>query len=259
MPFHEYVAAGADDRQGRTPFILTLTRDRTLRRLAVSAEMVGLAVERQQFWSQLRQLAGLEIPVVVHDTVVSQMESEFERHADALRLDYEAKVAELKANLPAQIARRLAEGLLKNAGGSAAVAELLASLPSVAVVAPMAAPAAAVSAPVQAPVGAVAAVAAVAAPAASVATVVDDEPLMLEAYIDSVRCTSCNECTNLNNKMFAYNGDKQAFVKDAKAGTYQQLVIAAERCPVSIIHPGSPLNPKEKDLAKWVKRAEKFN
>ncbi len=59
--------------------------------------------------------------------------------------------------------------------------------------------------------------------------------------------------------MFAYNGDKQAYVKDPHAGTFQQLVVAAERCPVSIIHPGSPLNPKEKDLPKWIKRAEKFN
>jgi pyruvate-ferredoxin/flavodoxin oxidoreductase len=98
-----------------------------------------------------------------------------------------------------------------------------------------------------------------AAKAATVATVADDEPLALEAYIDSARCTSCNECTNLNNKMFAYNADKQAYVKNAGAGTFQQLVIAAERCPVSIIHPGTPLSPKEKDLAKWVKRAEKFN
>ena len=73
---------------------------------------------------------------------------------------------------------------------------------------------------------------------------------MLEAYIDSARCTTCNECTNLNNRMFAYNADKQAQVKDARAGTFQQLVVAAERCPVSIIHPGSPLNPKEKDLAE---------
>jgi pyruvate-ferredoxin/flavodoxin oxidoreductase len=98
-----------------------------------------------------------------------------------------------------------------------------------------------------------------AAPAAVATAVADDETLVLEAYIDSARCTSCNECTNLNNKMFAYNADKQAYVKDARAGTFQQLVVAAERCPVSIIHPGSPLNPKEKDLAKWVKRAEKFN
>jgi pyruvate-ferredoxin/flavodoxin oxidoreductase len=95
--------------------------------------------------------------------------------------------------------------------------------------------------------------------ATTAAAVADDEPLVLEAYIDSVRCTSCNECTNLNNRMFAYNADKQAYVKDVTAGTFQQLVVAAERCPVSIIHPGSPLNPKEKDLPKWMKRAEKFN
>lgn len=80
----------------------------------------------------------------------------------------------------------------------------------------------------------------------------------MEAYIDSARCTSCNECINLNKKMFAYNEKKQAYVADAKAGPYKDLVTAAERCPVSIIHPGSPLNPGEKDLAKWVKRAEKF-
>jgi pyruvate-ferredoxin/flavodoxin oxidoreductase len=204
------------------------------------------------------------------------METEFEQRADALRVDYEAKVAELKASLPTQIARRLAEGLIKNAGSSAAVAQLLASLPSVSAlsslqpasgngsltknIAQPTTPTAAVHAP-PAPVAAAAAVAPApsAAPLAAAAAVADDETMVLEAYIDSARCTACNECTNLNNKMFAYNGDKQAYVKDPKAGTFQQLVIAAERCPVSIIHPGSPLNAKEKDLAKWVKRAEKFN
>jgi pyruvate-ferredoxin/flavodoxin oxidoreductase len=35
--------------------------------------------------------------------------------------------------------------------------------------------------------------------------------------------------------------------------------MGAERCPVDIIHPGTPLNPKEKDLDKWIKRAEPFN
>jgi len=259
MLFHQYVAASADDREGRTPFIWALTRERKLRRLTVSAEMVELAAERQQFWSQLRQLAGLEVPVAVHDTVVGQMESEFEQRADALRLDYEAKIAELKASLPTQIARRLAEGLLRNAGSSAAVAELLASLPSVGKPSGNGAVSNTVASP--APVAAVspAAPAPSSAPIAVATAVAEDEPLVLEAYIDSARCTTCNECTNLNNKLFAYNADKQAYVKDARAGTFQQLVVAAERCPVSIIHPGSPLNAKERDLAKWVKRAEKFN
>jgi pyruvate-ferredoxin/flavodoxin oxidoreductase len=59
--------------------------------------------------------------------------------------------------------------------------------------------------------------------------------------------------------MFGYNADKQPYVKDPRAGTFAQLVQAAERCPAGIIHPGTPLNPGEKDLAKWVKRAERFN
>jgi len=84
------------------------------------------------------------------------------------------------------------------------------------------------------------------------------EGIAIEAYIESERCTSCDECTNLNKRLFAYNDKKQAYLKDAKAGTFKELVTAAERCPAQIIHPGTPLNPKEKDLEKWVKRAEKF-
>jgi pyruvate-ferredoxin/flavodoxin oxidoreductase len=85
-----------------------------------------------------------------------------------------------------------------------------------------------------------------------------EEGLGLEPYIQSELCTACNECTNINKKMFAYNAKKQAYIKDAKAGTFRELVMAAEKCPVTIIHPGTPLNPKEKDLEKWVKRAARF-
>ena len=81
----------------------------------------------------------------------------------------------------------------------------------------------------------------------------------MEAFIESVRCTTCDECTNLNSRLFAYNANKQAYIKNAKAGTFAQLVQAAEKCPVSAIHPGTPLNPREKDLAKWIERAKPFN
>jgi pyruvate-ferredoxin/flavodoxin oxidoreductase len=108
----------------------------------------------------------------------------------------------------------------------------------------------------------VAAAAAAAAPAAAPAPVpagAEAEEFAIEAYIETERCTSCNECTNLNGKMFAYNENKQAYIKDPKAGTFAHLVQAAEKCPASIIHPGTPLNKKEKDLEKWVKRAARFN
>ncbi|MEE8361028.1 MAG: ferredoxin, partial [Gemmatimonadales bacterium] len=71
--------------------------------------------------------------------------------------------------------------------------------------------------------------------------------------------TTCDECTNINNRLFAYDDKKQAYIKDPRAGTFKELVQAAEKCPVEIIHPGTPLNPKEKGLEKWIKRAEPFN
>ena len=79
-----------------------------------------------------------------------------------------------------------------------------------------------------------------------------------EAYIETPRCTSCNECTNINPKMFAYNENKQAYIKDVMAGTYAQLVEAAESCQVSIIHPGKPRDLNEPDLDALIPRAEPF-
>ena len=79
-----------------------------------------------------------------------------------------------------------------------------------------------------------------------------------DAYIDTPRCTTCNECTNLNNRMFAYDANKQAYIADIKAGTYRELVEAAESCQVAIIHPGKPRNPDEPDIAELLKRAEPF-
>lgn len=57
-------------------------------------------------------------------------------------------------------------------------------------------------------------------------------------YIDSALCTSCDECINRNPQMFRYNDDRQAYIADAKAGTYKQLVKAAAACPANCIHPG---------------------
>ncbi|MBX7055880.1 MAG: ferredoxin, partial [Pyrinomonadaceae bacterium] len=77
-------------------------------------------------------------------------------------------------------------------------------------------------------------------------------------YIESARCTSCNECTHINAKMFAYDENKQAYIADPSAGTFRQLVEAAEGCQVSIIHPGVPRNPKEPGIEELIARAAAF-
>ena len=113
----------------------------------------------------------------------------------------------------------------------------------------------AAAAPAAAPAAAASAPAAAAAPAAAPA---EPERSPDEAYIDTPRCATCNECTNINNKMFVYDANKQAYIADINAGTYAQLVEAAENCQVAIIHPGKPRNPKEPGLEELLKRAEPF-
>ena len=80
-----------------------------------------------------------------------------------------------------------------------------------------------------------------------------------EPWIETPRCTTCDECTTRNPRMFAYDDNKQAYIADPDAGTFRDLVEAAETCQVAIIHPGKPRNPDEPGLEELVRRAEPFN
>ena len=266
--FHEYVALADAEREGKTPFIYVLGTDKKAERWTVSVEIVRLAEERLQYWAQLRELAGVVVPQSTRDRVHDSLRAELDERLDAVRKEYEAKLADLTATYPTVVARQLAEGLLK------AVPQIGPMIAASGFVMPAAAPAVVSGpsvlqgvppvTPVEPPVAPK-----VPAEPPAPAAVATPEPalsppqaangvLAIEAYIDSERCTTCNECTNLNKKMFSYNGDKQAYIKDANAGTFAQLVQAAEKCPVGAIHPGTPLNLNEKDLEKWQKRAQAF-
>jgi hypothetical protein len=84
-------------------------------------------------------------------------------------------------------------------------------------------------------------------------------PASDDPWIETIRCTTYNECTQINDRMFAYNADKRAYVADPDAGTFRELVEAAESCQVAIIHPGKPRNPNEPGLEELLARAEPFN
>ena len=116
------------------------------------------------------------------------------------------------------------------------------------------------------PAAAAAAAPTVAAPATAAAAVPEAAPAAAEeaarnpdeAYIETERCSSCNECTQLNGKMFAYNDNQQAYIKDVSAGTYAELVQAAENCQVAVIHPGKPRDASEPGLPELLERAKPF-
>jgi pyruvate-ferredoxin/flavodoxin oxidoreductase len=260
VPFHEYIDMDEDEREGETAFIYTVDAKRHLSKIAVSEEIVELAEERLRHWAQLKEMAGIDVSDNMRDAVAETMTDELESRLTALRSEYEAKIAQLKTQYPLLIARRLAEGLLKG-NADKTVAQLLEKAenwggPVLDAPADFSIPSPATPAPATAAPAASAA-AASAAPAAAVAE--EEEALGNEPYIDTLRCTSCDDCLKVNPKVFVYNDDQQAEIGDARAGSFKQIVMAAEACPAECIHPGDPLNPKEKGLDKLIKRAEPFN
>jgi len=113
----------------------------------------------------------------------------------------------------------------------------------------------AIGAPPAAPADSSTAAPAEAAPAAEVAA---DTPSSDEPWIETARCSTCNECQNINDRLFGYNGNQQAYIKDLNAGSYREMVEAAEACQVAVIHPGKPWNPKEPGLEELLERAKPF-
>ena len=208
------------------------------------------------------------------ESIASELEQGFEVRVAEIRAEYERTINELKTSVPPLVARRLAEGLLRSGNGQLTVSELLGRARTEPGLQPVTADSIAAAASVigDAAASAPAAAAATVEPAAITAvpeapTEVEtaaedddtDDDFVMEPYIETARCTSCDECININKKLFAYNDAKQAYIKDPKAGSFAEIVQAAEKCTAEIIHPGTPLNPKEKDLEKWIKRAAPFN
>ena len=294
QPLRDWLAADAERRAGRTPFVDA--PDGTRRRVA--PELLALGAERAALWQLLGELAGTRPAPGVRQSIATETRAVFEREGANARAAAERKLEEARQSLPGVIARRLAEGLIRAGADNPSLGDLLAracgsgALPDLAALAsareqlaasdgespggPLSADgagagagAAAATATAEAPPGSASAsstqVAVVdqapSSDAVSDATAADDEDdeaLAMDPYIESLRCTSCNECTNMNGRLFVYNAKRQATIGDPDAGSFAQLVQAAEKCPVAIIHPGTPRNPDEKDLEKWVQRAARF-
>ncbi len=79
-----------------------------------------------------------------------------------------------------------------------------------------------------------------------------------DAFIDSFLCTSCTDCMKVNPRVFGYDANKQAYIADAGAGTYAELVRAAEGCPARCIHPGMPKAGDKTATPEVLAKAAKF-
>ena len=242
VPVAECLAGGDDTADRLVPFVWGIDESGALVRLVVSRALVFACRDRLNYWHTLQALAG------VHNFYV---EAAVERVLEDARAAAEAERDELLKSHAQELedARSEAAG---DAMGQLVDVLMGADLSSmVGEVAPATMPAPAEEA----------------TPAAEAEAKAEPEPAVEEEeevsfdepWLDSESCTTCDDCININKMMFAYNADKQAYLKDPRAGTYADLVKAAEICPAKCIHPGKPLDPNEPGLEDLMARAAPFN
>lgn len=228
----------------RLPFVWATDADGTLQRLIVSRALLIACRDRLRYWRTLQEFAGVRNEHV-REAVARERErlaAEFDEQRAALEAEHAAVVEQVRNETAAEAMQKLAAALLETD---------LSTL----------APAGASTASAGAPDAAFApqSGASAEAPPAEAPPVAEEEVEEQEPWIASALCTSCNDCITLNGMMFKYNANKQAYIADASAGTYAQLVQAAEKCPARCIHPGTPQNPDEPELPALRERAKKFN
>ena len=114
------------------------------------------------------------------------------------------------------------------------------------------------SAPVAAAEVAVQAVAATEVVEAAVAEDEDEDDCLPlgEPYIETILCTTCNDCIQMGEHVFQYNEDKQAILIDPAKAPFDLLVRAAEGCPAACIYPGLPRDDDATVTPELVARAK---
>ncbi len=76
VPVAEFLKLSTDDRDGKFPYIWAVDKKQRLMRVIVSAELINSCEERQQFWQQLRDVAGLNKEAVDTEAIAEQARAE---------------------------------------------------------------------------------------------------------------------------------------------------------------------------------------
>lgn len=244
-----YLNASAEAQNRLVPFIWAVNRYQQMHKLVISRRLVFACRDRLNFWQSLQSLAGVR-NIYVEEAVKKSREEERELAAnekEELIKAHEETVQQIQAESTSDVMAKLTNVLIGL------------DLSSDSLITTSSAPAASTAPPVAAKVEAQATDSPEAEAEVAVAEEEEDDVSFDEPWIDSIFCTTCDDCLVLNKQMFVYNDNRQAIIADANAGTYAELVEAAELCPVRCIHPGKPLNAAEPGLDELIVRAEPFN
>ena len=247
LPVDQYLDAGDEVADRAVPFVWAIDAEGVLLRLAVSRALVFACRDRLNYWRTLQELAGIQNFYVEEaiDRIIEEQRVAIEAEREQREKEHEEELENVRSEAAGEAMGQLVDFLMgADLSGMVAGGAQLATMPA-------AAPAK-VEAPAEEP-------AVEAEPAVEEVEEPEEELSFDEPWLDTAACTTCDDCISINKMMFAYNEDKQAYIKDAKAGTYADLVAAAEICPAKCIHPGKPLDPNEPGLDELIARAEPFN
>ncbi len=243
VPVAEFLRLPEEQVHKHIPFVWAVAGGGILHRVVVSRALIQACRDRLNFWHSLQEMAGVnnryvELALEQHR---AEIEAEAQAKIDTVRAEAEQELERIRTETAAEVMGRLTDMLLSTDLSSGAPRPTAAAAPAnVATTA-----AAEVTETAEAPTG----------------EAEEEEAIggYEEPWIDSPLCTSCNDCLAINPQMFVYDESNQAYIADLSAGTYAQMVEAAEICPSKCIHPGQPWNPGEANLEALKERAAAFN
>jgi ferredoxin len=237
----EYLTLDDAARRRKLPFIWILDENRHLARAVMTHELAEASRDRSRIWRVFRELAGIDNEHARRAAEAARREAEAraEETREQLLTAHEVELEKIRDGSGQEALERLVNVLMDIESAPAAVAPALEAPAEVGEAAPEAE--------------------AAEAPEAVEEKEEEEGVSFADPYIDSALCTTCNECTNLNSQMFQYNENKQAHIADPSAGTFEQLVKAAEKCPARCIHPGAPREGDASVTDALIQRAAKFN
>jgi ferredoxin len=246
MPISDYLSLSDKEVDNFVPYIWAVNKHNELRRLAVSRALIHACRDRLNFWHSLQEMAGVRSRYIeeAEQRIKAEAENEIAIELALAKSEFEAELERTKTETAAEVMSRLTDILL-GMDLSRDISTTAGTLPT------RVSSTKTLSSQV---------------PAEEVeqkpepeTVVIEEEESFDDAWIDSSLCTTCNDCTDMNPLMFVYNDTNQAIIDNLGAGTYKQMVEAAEICPSKCIHPGKPWDKSEAGLDELIERAKPFN
>ncbi|MDH3305508.1 MAG: ferredoxin [Gammaproteobacteria bacterium] len=243
VPVDQYLDLEEELVNRRVPYIWGIDDQGVLTRLVVSRALVFACRDRLNYWRTLQELAGIHnfyVEEAIERVIKEQQAAEAAEREQLLKA-HEEQLESVRSEAAGEVMGQLVDVLMgADLSDLVGAGSQLATMPAK-------------------PVADVEAQPEPVAEAAEAEAVAEQELSFDEPWLDTAMCTTCDDCMGINKMMFVYNDNKQAILRDPRAGPYAHLVAAAEICPAKCIHPGKPLDPNEPGLDELIARAEPFN